>query len=153
MSQLQVTAGTHDAPRYTRSRRFLDRLSISASLICAVHCAVLPLAITILPLVGLGFLAHGAFELGMILLSILIGTLSLGTSYRLHRRLNPILMMISGGVILLFNFIGHESHSELAETLHPYIAAIGGLMVVAAHRVNMKLCSACDRCAHEPAAE
>ena len=74
--------------------------------------------------------------------------LSLGSSYKVHRRLNPILMMISGGVILLFNFFGHESHSDLMESLHPYIAAFAGLMIASAHWVNMRLCSSCEVCAH-----
>ena len=95
------------------------------------------------------FLAEGTFELAMIATSILIAAISLGSSYRVHRKLNPILMMISGGVILVFNFFGHESHSELMETLHPYIAAFAGLMIASAHWVNMRLCSSCDVCAHD----
>jgi hypothetical protein len=133
----------------TLSHRQLDRLGFSASTICAIHCAVMPFALSVLPVLGLGFLAHGTFELVMILISATIGTVSLTTSYRLHRKLNPILIMISGAVILLFNFFGHDSHSALAETLHPYLAAFGGLMIATAHRINMRLCDSCDRCAHD----
>ena len=139
-------------PMRTHSIRFqraADRIGLSASTICAIHCAAMPLMLSALPTLGLGFLAEGAFELAMIATSIIIAAVSLGSSYRVHRKLNPILMMISGGVILVFNFFGHESHSPLMETLHPYIAAFAGLMIASAHWVNMRLCSSCDVCAHD----
>lgn len=137
----------------TLQLRLLDRLGISASLLCAVHCAILPLAMTVLPLLGVGFLAHGWFEVAMVALSVVIGVLSLGRSYRIHKQLNPIFMMIAGAVILLFNLLGHSSHNETLEALHPFIALLGGVMIISAHRVNMKLCSSCTRCEHEEVCE
>jgi hypothetical protein len=133
----------------TGTHKLLDRLGFSASTICAIHCALMPFALSVLPVLGLGFLAHGAFELGMIIASAIIGTVSLVSSYRLHQRLNPILIMASGALVLLFNFFGHGSHSPLIETLHPYLAAFGGLMIATAHRINMKLCRSCEVCAHD----
>lgn len=133
--------------------RLLDRLGISASVLCAVHCAIVPLAITVLPLLGVGFLAHGAFEVSMIALSVAIGVLSMGRSYRIHRQLNPIFMMIAGAMILLFNLLGHSTHDETLEMLHPFIALLGGIMIISAHRINMKLCSSCTRCEHEQSCE
>lgn len=134
-----------------RYQRAFDRLGFSASTICAIHCALLPLLLSVLPTLGLGFLAHGAFEIIMISTSIVIAAVSLGGSYRIHRKLNPILMMISGGIILVFNFFGHESHAEIIEPLHPYIAAFAGLMIAGAHWVNMRLCSNCNACVHDHA--
>jgi hypothetical protein len=133
----------------TLQLRLLDRLGISASLLCAVHCALLPLAMTVLPLLGIGFLAHGSFEIAMIALSITIGVLSLGRSYRIHRRLNPIFMMGAGAILLLFNLLSHQTHDHTLEALHPFIALLGGIMIISAHRVNMKLCRNCTRCEHE----
>jgi hypothetical protein len=131
-----------------RSRRqmLLDRIGISASLLCAIHCAALPLALAVLPLAGTHALLGGTVELVMIAVSAVVGTLSLGSSYRVHRRLNPIVIMAAGATILVANFVGHDSHSELAEILHPYIAAVAGLMIATAHRINMRLCAACETC-------
>lgn len=127
----------------------LDRLGVSASTLCAIHCAAMPFLLSILPAIGLGFLANSGFEIGMIATSIIIGAVSLGSSYRLHRKLNALMIMASGSMLLLFNFFGHESHSHLTETLHPYIAAAAGLMIASAHWINMRLCDSCDRCAHD----
>jgi hypothetical protein len=124
----------------------LDRLGISASLLCAIHCAALPLALTILPLAGAHVLLDGSIELVMILISAVVGIVSLGTSYRVHRKLNPLLMMSAGATILIANFMGHDGHSHTAETLHPYIAVVAGLMIATAHRINMRLCASCETC-------
>ena len=40
----------------------LDKLGMTASLTCAVHCMAMPLVITILPYVGLSFIASEGFE-------------------------------------------------------------------------------------------
>ncbi len=132
-----------------RYQPLFDRLGFSASTLCAIHCAAMPFLLSILPAIGLGFLAHSGFEIAMIAISITIGVVSLGSSYRLHRKINALMMMASGAMLLLFNFFGHETHSPLIETLHPFIAAAAGLMIASAHWVNMRLCSSCDQCAHD----
>ena len=129
--------------------RLFDRLGVSASTLCAIHCAAMPFAMSVLPALGLGFLGGGAFELAMIAVSILIASFSLGSSYRIHGRLNALMVMTSGAMLLVFNFFGHESHSELVETLHPYIAAFAGLMIASAHWINMRLCKSCEVCEHD----
>jgi MerC mercury resistance protein len=129
--------------------RLFDRLGFSASTLCAIHCAAMPFLVSVLPALGLGFLGGGAFELAMIAVSIIIATFSLGSSYRLHGRLNALMVMTSGAMLLVFNFFGHETHSELVETLHPYIAAFAGMMIASAHWINMRLCRSCEVCEHE----
>ncbi|MBS1914089.1 MAG: MerC domain-containing protein [Bacteroidetes bacterium] len=129
-----------------RYQQLLDRFGVSASTLCAIHCAAVPFLISILPAVGLGFLGGRAFELSMIGISTVLATFSLGSSYRVHRKLNPLMMMSTGIMLMLFNVVGHESHTELAETLHPYLAALGGLMIASAHWLNMRLCRQCDLC-------
>ena len=39
-----------------KKRLFLDKFGSTASVICALHCALLPLVLAILPAFGLGFL-------------------------------------------------------------------------------------------------
>lgn len=136
------------APIY-RYERVLDRLGVSASTLCAIHCAAVPFLVSVLPAIGLGFLGGHTFELVMIATSIGIATFSLGSSYRVHRRLNPLMMMASGALLMVSNFVGHESHSPLVEDLHPYIAAFAGLMIAGAHWLNMRLCKHCEICVHD----
>lgn len=79
-----------------------DALGISASLACAIHCALLPLLVTTLPIFGVEIIKNPGFEFGMILLAFLIGVISLGHGYKKHHHsLRPILIFSSGIILLI----------------------------------------------------
>ncbi|HEX7905671.1 MAG TPA: MerC family mercury resistance protein, partial [Chitinophagaceae bacterium] len=50
-----------------------DALGIGASLACAIHCALLPLLISSLPLFGMDIINNETFEISMIVLAFGIG--------------------------------------------------------------------------------
>ncbi len=116
----------------------LDRIGITASTLCAIHCALVPVFLTTLPLLGLDFLANGWVEISMILLSIVLGTFSLGMSYRKqHRKLWPFVVLFSG-----FALIG-LGHFSGIETIEPILIPLGGLMVAGSHLLNWRLNKVC----------
>ena len=61
-----------------------DAIGIGASLACAVHCALLPLFLSSLPLFGINIINNNFFEAGMILLALCIGSYSLYHGYKKH---------------------------------------------------------------------
>lgn len=120
-------------------RKRLDHLGIGVAILCAVHCALLPVIISMLPMVGLRFLAHPVLELLIIFISLMIALASLGKSLRAHRRWLPIVMVIIGFTLIL---TGHFWVAEAAEWI---LLTAGSTMVAAAHLVNWK-CT--QKCAH-----
>jgi hypothetical protein len=111
----------------------LDYFGISASLMCALHCSVLPLAIA-----G-GFLSnsflsgHGLVEYGFIIISVVIGYSSLIKSLRnTHQRYLPVLLFSIG---LLCVFVGLRFHGNVEIIL----ATLGGITIALAHFLNIKL--------------
>ena len=46
--------------------RWIDSLGMSGAALCAIHCALLPLALVLLPVLGLGVLASPGFEKGFV---------------------------------------------------------------------------------------
>ncbi|MDN5287152.1 MAG: hypothetical protein JWR38_3426 [Mucilaginibacter sp.] len=116
----------------------LDHIGITASILCAMHCAVVPILFTSLPLLGLGFLANTWVEWGMIVLALTIGGYSIGLSYlRIHRRSLPLILLISGfGIIML----GHTFINGWVEAI---IVPVGGLLIATAHFVNYKCTGTC----------
>jgi hypothetical protein len=116
----------------------LDNIGITASTICAVHCAVVPVLFTSLPLLGLGFLANPWVEWGMIILALAIGIYSIGLSYvRTHHRPLPLILLIMGFLIIM---LGHALIKGWTEAV---IVPIGGLLIAIAHFVNYKYTGAC----------
>src|SRR5215212_2239097 len=62
----------------------LDSIGISASLACAIHCAVLPLFFTSLPILGLEILHNKVFEYSMIGFAGIIGSYALYHGWKKH---------------------------------------------------------------------
>jgi len=116
----------------------LDRLGITASTLCAIHCAAVPLLLTFLPLWGLGFLADERVEICMIVLSLCLGIWSMSSSYRkLHRKLIPSIVLIAGFFLIAAgHFLGLEQ-------LEPILIPLGGFTIAAAHFINLRLVKTC----------
>lgn len=121
----------------------LDKAGATASLACAVHCALMPLVITLLPLVGLGFLADERTEWGLLSLSALLGSSSLALGYREHRKRQALLILSLGLTALVTGRILEESHFETAGVIG---VVLGGCTVAAAHFLNRHLCHTCRTC-------
>jgi hypothetical protein len=116
----------------------LDNFGMTASVLCAVHCAIVPIIITSLPLLGLGFLANPFFEWGMITLALLIGIYAIGPSYfRTHRKPLPLLLLIIGFLIIIGGHLFIKSWREAI------IVPIGGLLIATAHFFNFRYNNAC----------
>jgi hypothetical protein len=115
----------------------LDQWGMTASIACAVHCAVLPFFISTLPLWGLNFLAHSWVEISMICLSLLIGIWSLSSSYPKHKKAIPIIVLIAGFACIA---AGHY----FVESLEAVLIPLGGFTIAAAHFINWKYSRSCQ---------
>lgn len=123
----------------TKTSQNLDRLGMTASTLCAIHCALVPIFLTALPLLGLEFLANEWVEISMILVSVVLGTLSLSLSYRKqHHKLLPFLILVFGFALI---FTGHFAGFK---SLEPILIPLGGFIVASAHLVNWRLNKTCE---------
>ncbi|MGX5689777.1 MerC domain-containing protein [Arcticibacter tournemirensis] len=120
----------------------LDNAGMVASVLCAVHCSVVPSILTLLPLWGLEFLAEEWVEITMIGAALVIGILSLGVSFKKHHsRITPIALLLSGFLLIAMgHFSGHK-------VLEPVLIPAGGFTIALAHYINWRF----TRCRmHQP---
>ena len=110
-----------------------DALGIAASLACAIHCAILPLVLTSLPVLGVYIIDNLGFELFMILVAVVIGFYSLWHGYRKHHRSPVPYLLFGAGIILLF--LKQAYHTHQLFFLAPAVA-----LIVSAHLINYRLC-------------
>ena len=109
-----------------------DALGITASVACAIHCAVLPLVITSLPVFGFDIIQNTLFEYAMILLAFVVGIYALSHGFRKHhRRLLPLTVFTIGIVFLLAK--------QLYHSLHLWLLIPAVLAIVSAHYINYRL--------------
>jgi len=81
----------------------IDRLGAGVSFACAIHCAIVPFAATILPLLGFGFLAHERherIERTVLLASIALASVSVCWGIRIHGR-RRILVLFGTALFLM----------------------------------------------------
>ncbi len=106
-----------------------------ASFVCALHCALLPFVLALLPTLGLEFLADHAFERGFVLFACLLALLSLASGFRRHRYAGPLLLAVPGLVLLLLGVTVAENYTV---ALHSVLVTCGGLLVAMAHFTNLR---------------
>jgi hypothetical protein len=113
-----------------------DRLGATASFLCAIHCAALPFALALLPVVGLSFLADHRFEAGFVVFACVLASVALVSGFRRHRRRLPLLLATPGLMLLLLGITFLHGNSLL---VHSVLVTCGGFLVAAAHFVNLKV--------------
>ena len=118
----------------------LDRIGITATSLCALHCILLPVLLPVLPLMGLSFLADHAWEHVFLLMTAALGSIALFSGFkRYHKRLYPFYLLYLG--VALY-WIKHN----FSETDEIYFIIAGASLIVAAHFINIKLCNSCKQC-------
>ena len=123
-----------------------DALGIAASVACAIHCALLPLVLTSLPILGVNIINNIWFELTMILIALFIGIYSLRHGFKKHHHNKlPIIIFSSGMALLILKQVLH------AQQMWFLIPAV--ILIVTAHFLNYRDCrkdGEChtDNCSH-----
>ncbi|MEY4572751.1 MAG: hypothetical protein RLZ10_1999 [Bacteroidota bacterium] len=116
-----------------------DALGIAASIACAIHCAVLPLIMSSLPILGINIINNFWFEIFMIVLAMAIGLHSLTHGFKKHHhRVLPIIVFVIGIGLLLVKQILHQYQ------LWFLVPAV--ILIVSAHYINYRQCRIADHC-------
>jgi len=112
---------------------------VSAAVACAIHCALLPLFITALPLFGIDFLDNIYFEIGMITVAFIIGSLTLWHGYRKHHhKLSPLVLFIPGIALLAIK------HFFIEYIL--WLVIPSSLLIISAYYLNWRFCRQAKHC-------
>ena len=110
-----------------------DALGIGTSVACAIHCAVLPVLVTTLPVFGINIIHNLFFEWGMITLAFVVGSYSLFHGFiKHHRSFTPILIFSAGFICLVLKQFFIEAQYTLL--------IIAVLLIITAHYYNYRIC-------------
>lgn len=110
-----------------------DAFGIATSIACAIHCALLPVIVSSLPVFGINIVHNLAFEWGMIALAFLVGSYSLYHGYiKHHRSVAPAFIFSFGFLFLVLKqfFVEHDIMLLLAAVT----------FIICAHFYNYRLC-------------
>lgn len=125
-----------------------DRIGAVGSMLCALHCAALPLLLALLPGLSIGLFGTSAFETGFTVFASLLGVSSLAIGWLRHGRHDAWWMLVPGLALLWIGAFVPAVHDAMVA--HAISMAVGGALIALAHRRNLRLSrfdAAAEHCA------
>lgn len=118
-------------------RTLIDRFGALWSLLCAVHCAVLPLVLVLAPSFALGVWWDDQVERITVIVVSVVVTLSLGLGHLRHRGWSALALMVPGLLLMWSALLIPAVHQSVPA--HALAMACGGVLVGLAHLANLRL--------------
>ena len=119
----------------------LDNIAIGFSVVCALHCLLLPIAVILSPAISATFLGSEDFHKTLLYFVIPSSIIALSLGCKMHGKYNVYLYGIFGIAILLSAvFFGHDYFGETGERI---LTLLGAGIVSFGHFKNQKLCAEC----------
>lgn len=116
-----------------------NRISALLSLACAIHCAATPMLISVLPLIGMQFLASHLLEGVILLFGMGFGAYGVMRAYFYqHHDRRPVIALLLGATLITIGFF------FASESVEPYLVSVGALGVAAAQVLNIRAGKRCD---------
>lgn len=123
----------------------LDKLAISGSVLCVLHCAALPIILAIFPALMIAPLDNPEFHEMLIWLVIPTSLFAVTLGCRRHKDTIVLLLVGIGlGILTITAIIGHDHLGELTEKI---TTIIGSIILAYGHWRNYSLCRH-DGCNH-----
>lgn len=115
-----------------------NRISALLSLACAIHCAAMPLLISVLPLVGMQFLASHLMEGLLLAFGVGFGAYGVMRSYfTQHHELGPVIALGIGVSLIVSGFF------YAPEAVEPFLVSAGAISIAVAQVLNIRLSRRC----------
>lgn len=118
-------------------RRLLDRLGATGSLVCAAHCALIPVLLALAPALGAERWLGGGFELAFVVFATGLGLFSLVAGYRRHGEVRALWLLLPGLAALWLAILFRPLHESALP--HAIAMTVGGALVGLAHLANLRL--------------
>lgn len=123
----------------------LDKSAVTLSILCTLHCFLLPVVLVVFPSVFTSLLADELFHQLMIFVVIPVSVIALSLGCSKHKQYRLLMMGITGIAFLIAAlFVGEALLGELGEKL---LTLVGSVVIAFGHFLNYRLfkkvCNSC----------
>lgn len=127
----------------------LEKVGFWSSIICAVHCTLLPIATISFPIIGFSLVSTEFMEWILLSISLIMGLTSLCFGFRKHKSFKAFSYLTIGFALVVVARLLHEHNSKVGFHFD-YINCmliLGGILISMSYFINNKLCANCKTCA------
>lgn len=135
-----ITLNLNDGRTFMIRHSHIDKVAGISSLICGIHCMLMPFLLTLLPFGFIAWFADETFEMIFISLSAITALCSICYGFTKHGNKNLIFLTSLGLLTIAIARHYHES------VIGACLMALGGFQLCVAHFANLRLCNSCSRC-------
>lgn len=128
------------APAKTIARPIADAVGITGSLLCALHCLIVPLSLVFGPIQSLVIVDDELFHRALLWVLLPAAGLAFGIGCRQHR--DPGVLVLGTVGLLTMTAALTIAHDALGESGERLFAIGAAGLLVAAHVRNFRLCRA-----------
>ena len=115
-----------------------EKLGITLSILCAIHCLSLPLILFFAPYIASSFVFNESFEWFLVITSFLLAAFLLIKDYRRHKNLIPIILLSLAFLTKLIDFIVNQ------ESYHWFYGICLGVFISLAYWKNYQHKTTCS---------
>ena len=125
----------------------MDKAAIGLSLVCTVHCLILPALLVVLPTLGGTALGDERFHQWLLFAVLRISVFALSIGCHRHRNGGVLVLGLLGLAALVFSVVlGHDVLGEIGEKV---TSVLGASLIALSHWRNHRLCQRLDcHCDH-----
>ena len=114
-------------------QKVLDKIGISLSFICLIHCLIIPILLIFFPIVNsISFISDEQFHWILFTLILPVAIISLFIGCMKHRNFWILLPSGLGILLLILGVVFHD--------IEKVSTVLGGIMIAVSHIANYKLC-------------
>lgn len=114
----------------------LDKAGAVLSSACAIHCIAMPLVLTSLPLIGLGFLADHAFESWVLLTMVIIASLAAWKGHAKHGKWRVTATFMFAIFVMVVAHFTHDHEHADDHFFGAVMMPLGGILTAIGHIWN-----------------
>ena len=117
--------------------RVADSVGSVGAMLCAAHCALLPLVIAALPALGISVFASTSVEWGFVTFATILALTSLWQGYSKHRVYRALAFLVPGLLAVWAGVLIPNLHHSVVP--HAVVMSVGGTLIAVAHVINLRL--------------
>ena len=121
-----------------------DKYGTIASTICAIHCAITGVAVSVLSIIGFAYLQSPILEWGFLGFALVFGSWAAVRGFSIHKSWTPVIVFGLGFLLLAGSHIvdpknGSAGSSGYAELF----SVLGGICLISFHYINRRFMKTC----------